>query len=185
MRALRESLPRDARAARSKRIAERVVSLSTFANAATVLSFAPIRAEADPGPVVDAARRDGKHLALPRVDREQDMLVLHRWEEDDALEKSRFGVPEPDPGAPRVDPGEVDFVLVPALALDSHGYRIGYGKGFYDRLLPTLHRATWCAVAYDFQLVIEVPHIPGDQPVHCIVTDERVIDVTGEPRAEP
>jgi 5-formyltetrahydrofolate cyclo-ligase len=66
---------------------------------------------------------------------------------------------------------------VPALAVDARGFRIGYGRGFYDRLLPTLPNALTVAIVYDFQLVAEVPEEPFDVPVHVVATDARVLRV--------
>ena len=62
--------------------------------------------------------------------------------------------------------------------MDPRGYRIGYGGGYYDRLLPQLTNACSCAVAFDFQLIVEVPELPIDVPVDIVVTDERVIEAT-------
>jgi 5-formyltetrahydrofolate cyclo-ligase len=84
-------------------------------------------------------------------------------------------VPEPPETATRVQPDEVDFALVPALAVDPRGYRIGYGGGYYDKLIPRLGHACTCALAYDFQLIAEVPDLPFDVAVDLVVTDERVI----------
>ena len=78
---------------------------------------------------------------------------------------------------PEVPASAVDFVLVPALAVDLQGNRLGYGKGLYDRLLPTLPTALRCALAYDFQLVSELPSSPTDAPVDVVVTDARVLRV--------
>ncbi|MFW5925665.1 MAG: 5-formyltetrahydrofolate cyclo-ligase [Myxococcota bacterium] len=182
MKNLRAALPREARAARSRAAAERVVALEAFQRAGTVLSFVSVRAEIDPAEVVHAAREAGKRVALPRVDFDRMELLLHAWQAGDSLEVGGYGIPEPAPSAPEVDAGEVDLVLVPALAVDGEGYRIGYGQGFYDRLLPRLPNALRCALAYDFQLLSEVPRTEGDEPVHVIATDSRVMMI-GDPGA--
>lgn len=65
--------------------------------------------------------------------------------------------------------------MIPALAVDPRGYRIGYGGGYYDKLIPALHSARTCAVAYDFQLIAEVLELPFDVAVDLIVTDARVM----------
>lgn len=179
MKNLRAALPREARAARSQAAAERVLALEAFRQANTVLSFVAVRAEIDPTGVVQAAREAGKRMALPRVDFDQMELRVHAWRADDSLEVGGYGIPEPAASAPEVDAGEVDLVLVPALAVDAEGYRIGYGQGFYDRLLPTLPNALRCALAYDFQLLGEVPRTAGDEPVHVIATDSRVMMIGG------
>ena len=64
------------------------------------------------------------------------------------------------------------------MAVDPRGYRIGYGGGYYDRLLPQLDNARSCALAFDFQLIVEVPELPIDVPVDIVVTDERVIEAS-------
>ena len=135
----------------------------------------------DPAPLLDVLRERGAAVVLPRVDFELGAIVLHHHAPGDRLEESGFGVPEPLPSAPRADLAAVDLALVPALAIDPAGARIGYGKGFYDQLLPTLPNAFRLALAYDFQLVSEIPAEPHDQPIHALVTDTRLlrVDATG------
>jgi 5-formyltetrahydrofolate cyclo-ligase len=123
--------------------------------------------------MVEAMHDSGKRVALPRV--VDDALVLHLVERDTELVEGAFSVPEPPRDAPRLQPSDVDFALIPALAVDPRGHRIGYGGGYYDRLLPALPTATTCALAYDFQLIAEVPAAPFDVAVDLIVTDARVI----------
>ena len=80
---------------------------------------------------------------------------------------------QPPLDAPLIAGDEVDLVIVPALAADDRGYRIGYGKGYYDRLLPRLPRAFRAAVIFDFELIAEVPEHPYDTPVDIVITDQR------------
>ena len=119
----------------------------------------------------------GGLLALPRVDAAAGTITLRAWSPGEPLERGGFGVMEPLSSAPEVPASAVDFVLVPALAVDLQGNRLGYGKGLYDRLLPTLPTALRCALAYDFQLVSELPSSPTDAPVDVVVTDARVLRV--------
>jgi 5-formyltetrahydrofolate cyclo-ligase len=183
MKGVRSALPASARAARSQAAAARVVDLHGFDAAGTILVYAPIGAEASPAAVVEAARAAGKAVALPRVDFDAGVLRLHRWDAGAPLHRGGLGVPEPPPDAPCVAEADVDLVIVPALAVDTRGHRIGYGKGFYDQLLPTLPRAGRVAFVYDFQLLAELPNTPGDVPVHVIATDARVIMVESWPDA--
>jgi 5-formyltetrahydrofolate cyclo-ligase len=90
-----------------------------------------------------------------------------------------FGHREPAGRCKVAYPGEIDVIVVPALAVDPRGYRIGYGGGYYDRALP-LHvpPAMSIAVAFDFQLIAEAPQTDGDVPVHWIVTDTRSLERT-------
>ena len=175
IRAIRKTLPAEAHAKRSAAIAERVLALPELAAAETIAAFVAIHREVDPRAIVEAAWARGKRVALPRIDVEAQRIVLHLHAPGAPLEPSAFGVPEPLAEAPRVAPDAIGFVLVPALAVDPRGHRIGYGKGFYDRLLPTLPRAVSCAVAFDFQLVSEVPELPGDHAVDLVVTDARTL----------
>jgi 5-formyltetrahydrofolate cyclo-ligase len=173
MRAVRGALPESACDARSEEIASRVLTLPELDTATTVLAFASIRNEARTRPIIEAMHRAGKRVALPRVSENE--LVLHVVESDTDLVEGAFSVPEPPKDAPRIEPSAVQFALIPALAVDQRGYRIGYGGGYYDKLLPSLDSACACAIAYDFQLIAEVPNLPFDVAVDLIVTDARVI----------
>lgn len=173
MKAIRRAHPAAARAARSAAAAERIVALPEWSAASRVAGYVPIHAELDPGPALEAARADGKLVALPRVDLESQRVVLHRWE-GEALEPGAFGIPEPAKDAPVVD--AVDLILVPALAVDEAGHRIGWGKGFYDQLLSTEAATAFrVATVFQFQLLAECPVTPHDVPVHVVVTEERTI----------
>lgn len=174
MRAVRAALPDSACETRSREITTRVLALEELGRANTVLSFASIRNEVRTGPLTDAMRANEKRIAFPRVVDEG--LQLHLVVDSSAeLVEGSFGVPEPRNTAPVVDPGEVDFALIPALAVDPRGYRIGYGGGYYDRLMPLMTRACTCVLAYDFQLIAEVPQLPLDVAADLVVTDARVI----------
>ncbi len=173
LRAVRAALPSDACDARSAEITRRLLDLEELRSARTVLAFASIRNEVRTGRLIEALWERGDCVLLPRV--AGDELDLRIVGPDTPLEEGAFSVPEPPIGAASGSASEVDFALVPALAVDPHGYRIGYGGGYYDRLLPCLTRATSCVVAYDFQLIAEVPALPFDVPVDLVVTDRRVI----------
>ena len=173
MRAVRGALPDSACDARSKKIDARLWELTELERASTVLAFGSIGNEVRTRACMESAWAKGKRVGLPRV--VGDELLLHLVEPGTALAKGSYSVPEPAEDAPRLEPMDVDFALIPALAVDSRGYRIGYGAGYYDRLIPLLKRACTCAVAYDFQLISEVPELPFDVAVDLVVTDERVI----------
>ncbi len=173
LKAIRRAHPVDARRARSEAACERLLALPEWANAERIAGYVPIQAELDPGGALDAARAEGKTVVLPRVDLERQRVVLHRWE-GEALEPGAFGIPEPAPDAPTVD--EVDLILVPALGVDEGGHRIGWGKGFYDKLLAAEARTAFrVAVVFDFQLLSECPVTPHDVPAHVVVTDQQTI----------
>lgn len=172
LRKQRGALPEEARRARSERIAQAVLALPEWRDARTVASFRPMRKEVDVGALAEAARAQGKRLALPRVDRRSDALVFSVVDGTTSLETSPFGVEEPSPDSPPLDPAEIDLVVVPALAFDERGFRLGYGKGYYDRFLAGIRAAT-VGVAYDFEMLAELPTMEWDVAVRIIVTDAR------------
>jgi 5-formyltetrahydrofolate cyclo-ligase len=177
MRTLRSNLPLAACKTRASAICNGVVQLPCFERARTVIGYMAILKEVDPASILQIAREQGKSIGLPRVDMQNQVLSIHQWSKGDPLEKSPFGVMEPYASAPEIKPLEIDLVLVPALAIDPRGYRIGYGKGFYDRFLALLSDAKAVGIAYDFQLIIESPATKGDLPVSVVVTDRRTLFV--------
>jgi len=175
--ARRDALPAEVRAAAATAIAARVAALPGFAAARTVLLTLPFRGEWDTRPLVEAALAAGKTVAVPRVDARTRMLELHSIERPDRDIVAGFeGVPEPLPDRPRVPRDAIDFVLVPGVAFDLAGRRLGYGGGYYDRLLPQLPVAVArVAGAFELQLVELVPAAPHDVAVDAIVTELRTL----------
>ncbi|HEY8430293.1 MAG TPA: 5-formyltetrahydrofolate cyclo-ligase [Sandaracinaceae bacterium] len=174
-RSVRRAMPHDARVARSEAIAAKVTALPEWERARTVLAFVSMRSEVQTEGLVASARASGKRVAAPRLAPDRTNLELREWREGDELEESGMMFLQPARHAASIDDDAVDLVLVPALAADERGHRIGYGKGFYDRLLPRLSRAFRVCVIFDFELVQEVPERPGDEPVDVVVTDRRVL----------
>jgi 5-formyltetrahydrofolate cyclo-ligase len=176
LRGLRRVMPRDACAARSAAICARLWELPELAGARVVIGYAPYRKEADPSAALLRAEQAGNRTGLVRIE-DAGGLGLHAYSNGDALESNAYGIAEPLATAARIELGDVDVIIVPALAVDERGHRIGYGHGYYDRLLPTLPRAFKVAIAYDFQLLVETPDTTGDARVNCVVTDLRTIRV--------
>jgi 5-formyltetrahydrofolate cyclo-ligase len=183
MIAARDAMAPEARIAASAAITARIAALPSFMAARTLLLTLPFRSEWDTLPLVDLALRAGKTVAAPRVNRATRMLDLHALADSArALTPGAFGIPEPEAGADRVAPESVEWVLVPGVAFDRTGRRLGYGGGYYDRLLPLLGRATRAAGAFDLQLVDRVPWAPHDVCVDVIVTETQTLAIE---RIEP
>jgi len=174
-RAIRAQLPPEARAARSSAITERVLRLDAFAEAKSVAAFVTIRSEVHTSDILRAAWSSGKRVALPRIDFDADRLVLHWVDADSELRPNRYDIPEPQADQADVLVGDLECILVPGLAADERGHRIGYGRGFYDRLLCAYPAAIRAFIGYDFQLLAEVPHTEQDEPVDWVITDARTI----------
>ena len=175
----RDALPAAVRRAASAAIAARVLERADFKAARAVLLTLPFGSEWDTVAVMRAALAEGSIVAVPRVDKETRMLELHAIAdpERDVVAGYR-DIPEPLPACPLVSRETIDFVLVPGVAFDRLGRRMGYGGGYYDRLLPLLSpRATRVAGAFDVQLVDRVPAAPHDIAVGVIVTESRELAV--------
>ncbi len=178
MRGLRKTLPLQACDERSRRIVERLEALPAFARARTVALFWPMqdRHEVDLRPLHARLRERGLRVAFPRVDRAKVAMSFHFVEDTSRMVDDPSGLREPSSEDPLAPPGELDVIVVPALALDPRGHRIGYGRGYYDRTLPDFAPpASTMGVAFDFQLVAEVPNEEGDAAVQWIVTDTRTL----------
>jgi 5-formyltetrahydrofolate cyclo-ligase len=171
--ALRRALTQAARDERSNAMCAQLATLEEVVRARVVACYMPLRFEIAPTRFMEHAF-DTKIVALPRVDERTNRLVLHQYARGDELEESAFMVREPRLDAPLVAPQDVDVILVPGLAFDGVGRRLGYGQGYYDRLLGDL-RAVRIGLAFDFQLLAEVPAFDHDLPVHTVVTDRRVL----------
>lgn len=175
MKAVRRVLPLTACAERSRLANARVIALPEFARAQTIVAYSAMRKELDPAELLAHAASLGKRIGLPRVDDER--LQLHVHTPGEELEESGFGMLEPLAHTARIDAAEVDLIIVPALALDGAGQRLGYGRGFYDRLLPTLPRAFRVGVAYAFQVVPEIPAAAHDVPMQCVISDAHTLRI--------
>lgn len=174
--AARDALPETERRRRSAAACARALALPELAGATTVLAFAAFGSEVDTRPLCEAVLARGQRLCLPRVEAQREMVAVAVGDLDRDLTPGAWGIPEPRPGLPVVDPGEVDVAVVPGAVFDARGSRAGYGGGFYDtyllRLRPGVPRV---ALAFELQLVDDVPRLPHDLPVTVIVTEQRVL----------
>lgn len=146
------------------------------ARGASVSGFAAIRDEIDPAPLLTRLHGEGHVLALPVMQGKGLPLQFRRWAPGDAMAETVWGIHEPLGTAGVVEP---DVVLVPLLAFDRAGFRLGYGGGFYDRTLSRLRAMkTVLAVglAYDELEVDAVPHLDYDEPLDWVLTPSGPIE---------
>jgi 5-formyltetrahydrofolate cyclo-ligase len=140
---------------------------------AVVSAFWPIKDEIDIKPLMVELSDAGCQLALPVVPGRGQRLVFRAWRPGDPLEAGVFGTLQPSPRREAIEP---DALLVPLLACDREGWRLGYGGGFYDRTLRALRaerEVTAIGVGFDAQYVAEVPHGPSDERLDWLLTDRR------------
>ncbi|MEP6657609.1 MAG: 5-formyltetrahydrofolate cyclo-ligase [Betaproteobacteria bacterium] len=160
-----------------------LTALPSYQRARVPLLTLPFRSEWDTLPLVRHALAAGKMVALPRVDTKTRMLVLHRIDDEVRdIEAGYRGIPEPLASCPRIDAAAIDWVLVPGVAFDREGRRLGYGGGFYDRLLSLIGRAVpRVAGAYALQVTDGVPSAPHDARIDTLVTPAQTL-VIGDGR---
>lgn len=164
---------------RAAAAAQVVVSLAArleWARASSVLLFAPLPDELDVWLLAELALAAGKRVTLPAFVPSTSSYVARQIVDpaSDVI-AGKFGVREPATTCVDVPLNQLDLVLVPGVAFDARGGRIGRGKGFYDRLLAGVH-GTKCGVAFDEQLVDAVPVGPHDIRLNCILTPTRWIE---------
>jgi 5-formyltetrahydrofolate cyclo-ligase len=177
MSQLRRALPEPARKQRSEALCALLREHPAFREASLVLAYSPLRFEASPLPLVEAAWAAGKTVALPRVQADTRSFSIHRYCEGDPLEESGHLILEPDATAPELALDDVTLVLVPGLAFDGAGQRLGFGQGYYDRMLPRMRNAVRVGLCFDLSLLPEVPHAAHDVPMHVVATDRRLLSV--------
>jgi len=173
MLAWRGALAEGERRAAAEGLLESLRRERPFETPAIVSGFWPIKDEIDIRPLMIELSNQGCQLALPVVQGRGQPLLFRAWRPGDALEAGVFGTLQPSPKRETIEP---DALLVPLLACDEKGWRLGYGGGFYDRTLAGLRekRAVIAAgVGFDAQLVPEVPHGPSDQRLDWLLTDRR------------
>ena len=174
--ALRDGISTDQRIAKSREIEERLFSLPEFKSARTVLFFASFRSEVDTGTMIRRALAFGKRVVLPKV-KGVELALFEITDFVNDVSPGSWGIPEPHEARP-VRLGELDLIIVPGAAFDCRGNRLGYGAGFYDKLLASFNKTT-VALAFEAQIVPQVPAELHDVPVKKVVTERRVIEAHG------
>lgn len=157
------------------RLAAIVLAESPPPQGAIVSGFWPIGDEIDLRPLLIALHARGHRLCLPETVKRGNPLIFRRWQPGDRLIPGRFGTSHPD--SETLTP---DFLLVPLLAFDRTGHRLGYGAGYYDRTLAALPHAFRLGCAYAAQEIPEVPAGPNDVRLHAIATEQALIRAMAE-----
>ena len=174
MIARRDAIPATQRERSAERLVAKLAALPEYAAARSVLATMAIGSEWPTRAFIDRARADGKSIVLPRITAPPRRLEIHvvgDMEHD--LIPGIWDIPEPDPArCPKVDFAEMDFALVPALAVDRAGYRLGYGAGYFDRLLTGRGARPFCVTALPAAFILgSVPRESHDIPVDRVVSD--------------
>jgi len=173
---LRNGMTQDEIAAKSGEIVRRLLELPEIRESSTLMVYLSFGSEVQTDGILRWAWGKGKRIVVPRCRPDEKGLrpcLLSGFSE---LETGHYGIREPKAEQVRAVPaGEIDVVLVPAVAFDRRGFRAGYGGGYYDRFLPEAPRAVRIGAAFTCQMVGRIPTGPHDIPVDRIVTEEGII----------
>lgn len=181
MRQQRECISSLDREEKSRNICSFLEQDEYFQHAKNILFFAPAFSEPNIFPLAKKYL-DKKDVSFPRIYSSSNLA--HQRSTHNSIRAKKvttlsellpgsFGILEPNKNLPDFSSQELDLILLPALAIDKNGNRLGFGGGFYDRFLPTLSAKKF-AVIYDFQLIDSLPSEPHDIPVDAFVTEERI-----------
>lgn len=166
----RDALEIDARLEWDPEITDRVLALPVWDGPGPVSAYWPMRSEADPRPILEVLHERGLPLCLPAIVEKR--MIFRRWAPYEAIVPGGFGTLVPDPTAPELKPA---ILIVPLAAFDRRGYRIGYGKGYYDRALTELGPTISIGIGYAAQEIEAVPDEPHDRRLDWIVTERETI----------
>lgn len=172
MREKRQALSPALHAEKSTMIRQRLEKEAAFNQAKSVLIYLSTPEEVDTHGVVKDLLTKGITVYAPRV--KKDELILCKIDSWEALEPSAMGILEARGDVPETRVQNVDLILVPGIAFDEHGHRIGYGKGYYDKLLKTV-RGYKVGLAFSEQVISEIPSEAHDVPLDLIITDSSSI----------
>lgn len=166
---LRNQLSAPYRVQASKQICERITKLPTYQAANTILAYFSMKNEVSLYPLIEAAWRQGKRVALPQM--EQDQIIPRLFTSPSELEIGAFSVLEPAATCEQIPLEQLDFVVVPGVAFDKARYRLGFGKGHYDRFFAQLPTVYKCGVAYEEQIVGTIYPEVHDIPMNIVITN--------------
>jgi 5-formyltetrahydrofolate cyclo-ligase len=172
----RDGLPAEERKAAAEMIVARAFPVA-ITRGTIVSGFMPLKSEINPLPLMQKLHEAGARLVLPAIAGRDKPLIMRTWDFGAPLDRGQWGIREPKPDAPEVEP---DILLVPLLAFDRAGYRIGYGAGYYDMTIHWLRgrkAVTAVGIAFAAQEVPQIPTTPHDERLDLVLTEGEVIDL--------
>ena len=174
----RDALPAAERAKAAEAIAARAFPLAVKPGV-IISGFFPLKTEINPVPLMRKLADAGAQLALPVVAGKGKPLIMRAWNFGDPFDTGVWGIREPKAEAPEVAP---DILLVPLLAFDRHGHRVGYGAGYYDMTISKLRAekpVIAAGIAFACQEIASVPVTPRDARLDLVLTEREIIDLRG------
>lgn len=172
----RESLDLYTRSQWDESIYNKLINSEAYKRANTIFAFVSFKSEVDTHKIIRYALEDGKTICVPRIESKQKGLEIFKIEDFEQLKKGYFGILEPVESCPEADSKELDLILMPGVAFDRQGGRLGYGAAFYDRFLSKLDKKVdKIALAYHFQILDNIPMDEHDVRIDGVITEEEII----------
>jgi 5-formyltetrahydrofolate cyclo-ligase len=164
----------------SDRLCQQLQTHPLLTQAQTILAYFSSRQEPDLSPLFTLSYQWGFPRCVGKT------LAWHCWSPNSPLQRNRFNILEPLPDAPTLEAQDVDLLLLPAVACDQYGYRLGYGGGFYDRLFSNPEWASKPAIGivFDFAFLPQLPIESWDQPLQGVCTETGIKLISSKPIAE-
>ena len=175
-RAVRDSFGEEFIETASYIACENIKKCNKFISADTVLLYYPTKNEISPLPLLDICLKMGKRVAFPVCQRESTTLIFRKITNLDDLSPTTFGLLEPNDACEMITPSKNTLCIVPALIFARNGYRLGYGKGYYDRFLENFE-GTSMGISYSACVVDFVPHEKHDIPLDLLITESEVLKI--------
>lgn len=160
------------RSLRSRKIFQNIIRLKEYKNSSSILLFYGTEQETDTSDLIDYSLKHGKKVFLPSAEQ----LMITEVKKRDILIEKRHGIKEPSIAA-KILPTQIDLAIIPAMAFDRSGHRIGHGKGWYDRLLPQIRTKHKVGICFQEQLLDKIPDEVHDIGVDLVITEGEVIRV--------
>lgn len=175
LRAARDAIAPEVARAAAHAAATRLVGRSELGAATSLALYASIRSELSTAPLAAELRKRGLKLAYPKVIASRQLSFHWIGSPDQLSSPGVWGIAEPAASTPIAEPGSIDVMVVPGIAFDSRGHRLGWGRGYYDAALAQHRDAIRVGFCFDIQLVDEVPAAGADAAMDLVVTETRAV----------
>ncbi|OAG27284.1 5-formyltetrahydrofolate cyclo-ligase [Thermodesulfatator autotrophicus] len=168
---IRDSIPREIRQSLSQKIIQHLKNSDYYQKAQKILFYASFKSEVETYELIEAALTEGKDVYLPKTYISKRKLRLFKINSLKELSPGAYGILEPSENSPEIEPKGLDLIILPGVAFDLSGGRLGYGGGFYDRLLAKAPHVPKVALAFECQLTKKLPLESHDLKIDALVTE--------------
>ncbi|GKU30413.1 5-formyltetrahydrofolate cyclo-ligase [Clostridium folliculivorans] len=171
----RETIDENQRKMWDEEIFKSLINSDLYKRSNTIFAFVSFKSEVDTHKIINHALSNGKTICVPKINSKQEGIKIYKIDNFDQLKEGYFGILEPVESCEKVDSNTLDLILMPGVAFDRHGGRVGYGAAFYDRFLSNMSKQVYkVALAYDFQVMDTVPMDEHDVKIDGVITEREM-----------